>query len=398
MSAGKSTRKSTRSAAKNYLSTLFDNDTATASTPAPAAAAAATAPSSSDASQPAAKKKKTVAASKAQQANEAAAPAAAAAAAAAAKGKAKAKPSASSSSSSSSAAASSSSSSSTPASSSSSSFPVYPAAPSSTSFVFDASLPLSKGCVELLREILGAEQARVDATYGSGKAAGKFQYIAEATRDVGQSFMKQLESTVADALQAESNGTAGAGAAAASAAPVLEHAGNTAARESLAKWAAFSTQTRSELEAWRAIVAELEDQSAAATTAAAAAAAAASKASSSSSSSSSSAAAAAAAAAGSNNGGGGVKLDESDEAFLAAHRGAGGRLTAMVGRALASSRVKGDASAHALERLQGLLQGVQADQQAMSARLNAQEKKVYGAAIDDPRDLIAMVTGAAGAE
>ena len=338
---------SSRSAAKNYLSTLF-NKAETAAGEGEAAAAAspsAAASSSSSAAEPAAKKKK-VAASKAQKANEAAAPAAAAAAVGA-KGKGKGKTSTAASS-----AASSSSSPAAPVSST----PSYPATPDHTSFVFDASLPLAQGTTQLLRAILNEEQARIDATYGSGKRAGKYQHIADACRDVGQGFLAGVEAAVSAALAADG---AASGSAEGSA-PVLEHPANTAARESLAKWATVSAQTRSELDAWRSIVAQLEDDAANARAAAGV------------------------------NASQPPSLSAEDESFLAAHDA--GRLTTRVSQAVASARVKGDASLHALEQLQGYLAGVAADQRTISARINAEEKKAYGAAVDDPRQLIAMMT------
>lgn len=197
---------------------------------------------------------------------------------------------------------------------------------------------------------------RVDGVYGGGKSAGKHQYIANACRDVGDSFLEGLEDELAAALAED-----GGDAAATAEGPLLENPVNAALRAQLARVAAVKSQQEKDIAVWTEQVARLEGE------------------------------AAAAQAAGPLED---VPLAAEEQAFLEAHRG--GELSRMVARVVTKQRVKGDASLHALERLKEFIAGVTADQRAMSARINAEEKKVYGAAVDDPRDLIAMLTGGGG--
>jgi hypothetical protein len=226
--------------------------------------------------------------------------------------------------------------------------------------------------------VVALEQSRVDSTYGSGKRAGKFQYIADACRDVGEQFLASLETHVAAALQADANTSDGALATAEG--PLLEHPANTAARDALAKWTALGASTRTELDAWTQIVAELEKQAKEAT---------------------------AGAKAKLLDADAGAQLEAKDAAFLASHTG--GALARSIASVVAGLRVRSDVhSAHALRRLQAEADAAALDQAAISRRVHAEERRAFGegaagaaetkasgagaSAASDPRGLIAALT------
>jgi hypothetical protein len=230
--------------------------------------------------------------------------------------------------------------------------------------------------------VVASEQSRVDSTYGSGKRAGKFQYIADACRDVGEQFLSSLETHVATALQADANTSDGALATAEG--PLLEHPANTAARDALAKWTALGASTRAELDAWTQIVAELEKQAKEATAGAKAKLLDADDA--------------------------GAQLGAKDAAFLASHTG--GALARSIASVVAGLRVRSDVhSVHALRRLQAEADAAALDQAAISRRVHAEERRAFGesvavagagetkttgaggaSAASDPRGLIAALT------
>lgn len=196
----------------------------------------------------------------------------------------------------------------------------------------------------------------MDSTYGGGRLAGKFQFVADACRDVSSSFVAQLQPKIEQELREVFGEEAVSKPAAESSAMQIENANNVRLRAELDRWSSMAAQANADVASWRALVDQWRARASEAT-----------------------------------REGPQVQpaLSDEERAFLAEHRG--GELSRMVRSAYASMAVKGDASLHALDRLQVFLQAVEADNRHISEKINEEEKKAYGKVVEDPKQLIQMM-------
>lgn len=86
-------------------------------------------------------------------------------------------------------------------------------------------------------------------------------------------------------------------------------------------------------------------------------------------------------------------LSAADSSFLSAHA-ANGTLDAQLHTCYKNMAVKGDASLHALQSMQGFVAAVAADNRVISKRINEEDKKAYGNQVNDAKSIIAELTAA----
>ena len=239
--------------------------------------------------------------------------------------------------------------------------PAYPSLQSrgaqQKTFKFDSSVPLPEGVTKLCADVFAAEQTYVANTFSAAskhKSASKGQcaFLVSACQSMATEVLQLMPTKLAAHL---------AGAAAQGDAPaVLEHPDNVAARDAIEKWTRLTKQAEADTEVFRK---EREQRQA---------------------------------RRGQHHPDTKVLaiLSEEEKAFLKDHRG--GRLSEALDSASASIAIKGDATLRSLQELQSFVETVQSDQRLIGKRLNEEEKKAYGAQVDDPKSLIAMMTAGGG--
>lgn len=239
--------------------------------------------------------------------------------------------------------------------------PAYPSQQASKKFAFDSTVPLPAGVTKLCADVFASEQSLLVQTFSSSskhKSASKGQvaFLVPACAAMAQEVLQNMPTRLAEHLATSAGRADGP--------TILEHPTNVAARDAIEKWTRLTRQAELDTEVFRRerIQRQQQQQQAGGTPATKA-----------------------------------LPIDASvisDEgkAFLKAHPG--GLLSQAIDHAFASTAIKGEATLRRLQEIQRTVTTVRGDQRAIAVKINAEEKKAYGAAVDDPKSLIAMMTSA----